>query len=129
MTTEELSAAVIKVLSMIKKLRRAGRCQTNTKYVELYRYSMDESVRKSVFEKLGAEHLTHPGFKKFIHDAKKNLQGYFDNINSNKDTYWEKIEYLPATSTIKITGKPGNRSRVPMLNQKIRRYHFVTIAA
>jgi hypothetical protein len=76
------------------------------KYIDA---SMDEPVKKSIFEKLGAEHLTDEGFINYINDTKKNLKGYFDRINSNKDTYWEKIEYNPETSTIKITGRPADR--------------------
>ena len=75
--------------------------------------SMDESIKKKIFEKLGAEHLTNAGFKNFINDTKKNLKGYFDRINSNKDTYWEKIEYNPEASTIKITGRPVDRCACP----------------
>ena len=71
--------------------------------------SMDESVKKSIFERLGAEHLTHPDFINWINENKKDLKGYFDRVNSNKDTYWEKIEYNPDDSTIKITGKPADR--------------------
>ena len=76
------------------------------KYIDT---SMDEPVKKNIFEKLGAEHLTDTGFINYINETKKNLKGYFDRINSNKDTYWEKIEYNPETSTIKITGKPVDR--------------------
>jgi hypothetical protein len=75
--------------------------------------SMDESVKKKIFERLGAEHLTGKGFKNFINETKKNLQGYFDRINSNKDTYWEKIECDRETSTIKITGRPVDRCACP----------------
>ena len=113
-TTEKLSAAVMSDPLDDKKTPLvpvdARQIQNVLSYIDS---SMDESVKKSVFEKLGAEHLTHPGFKKFIHDTKTNLQGYFDNINYKKDTYWEKIEYLPATSTIKITGKPVDRCACP----------------
>ena len=71
--------------------------------------SMDESVKKSIFERLGAEHLTHPDFINYINETKKNLRAYFDRVNSNKDTYWEKIEYNLDDSTIKITGKLADR--------------------
>ena len=71
--------------------------------------SMDELDVKNIFERLGAEHLTHPGFVNFINETKKNIKGYFDKINSKGDTYWEKIEYNSETSTIKITGKPADR--------------------
>ena len=71
--------------------------------------SMDESSVKNIFERLGTEHLTHPGFVNFINETKKNIKGYFDKINSKGDTYWEKIEYNPDESTIKITGKPADR--------------------
>lgn len=75
--------------------------------------SMDESVKKSIFERLGEEHLTHPGFINWINENKKNIKGYFDHINSNKDTYWEKIEYNPDESSIKIIGKPVDRCACP----------------
>ena len=75
--------------------------------------SMDEPVKKSIFERLGTEHLTHPGFVNWINENKHNIKGYFDRINSNSDTYWEKIEYDPDASTIKITGKPVDRCACP----------------
>ena len=75
--------------------------------------SMDEQVKKSIFEKLGAEHFADEGFKNWINNKKKDLKEYFDNINSNKDTYWEKIEYDPEASAIKITGKPVDRCACP----------------
>jgi hypothetical protein len=84
--------------------------QNTLSYIES---SMDESVTKSIFERLGAEHLTDTGFANWINENKKNIKGYFDHINSNKDTYWEKIEYDPETSTIKITGKPVDRCACP----------------
>ena len=71
--------------------------------------SMDGSAVKDIFERLGAEHLTHPEFVKWINENKKNIKGYFNKINSNSDTYWEKIEYNSETSTIKITGKQADR--------------------
>jgi hypothetical protein len=71
--------------------------------------SMDESVKKCIFERLGAEHITNKDFKNWILENRKDLQGFFDRINSNNDTYWEKIEYDPEASTIKITGKPVDR--------------------
>jgi hypothetical protein len=75
--------------------------------------SMDEPVKKSIFEKLGAEHLSDEGFINWINNNKKNLKGFFDRINSNKDTYWEKIEYDPELSAIKIIGKPVDRCACP----------------
>ena len=84
--------------------------QNTLSYIES---SMDESVAKSIFERLGAEHLTNPGFANWINENKKNIKGYFDHINANKDTYWEKIEYDPETSAIKITGKPVDRCACP----------------
>ena len=71
--------------------------------------SMDESSVKNIFERLGTEHLTHPGFVNFINETKKNIKGYFDKINSKSDTYWEKIEYNPDEATIKIIGKTADR--------------------
>ena len=71
--------------------------------------SIDEPARTTIFERLGAEHLTHPQFAGFINESKKNIKGYFDYINSGQDTYWEKIEYNSDSSTIKITGKPVDK--------------------
>jgi hypothetical protein len=114
MTTEKLSAAVMSSPLDGKKTPLvpvdARQIQNVLSYVDS---SMDESVKKSIFEKLGAEHLTDKGFQNWINDTKKNLQGYFDKINSQKDTYWEKIEYYPETSSIKITGKPVDRCACP----------------
>ena len=75
--------------------------------------SMDESAVKNIFERLGAEHLTHPGFVNWINENKKNIKGYFDKINSKSDTYWEKIEYNPDEATIKITGKLADKCACP----------------
>ena len=71
--------------------------------------TMDETVKKNIFERLGYEHTTDPGFINWINGYKKDLKIFFDRINSAKDTYWEKIEYDPETSAIKITGKPVDR--------------------
>ena len=67
--------------------------------------NMDESVKKAIFDKLGYEHITHTDFKNWIISQRDDLKEYFGRINSNKDTYWEKIEYVPESSAIKITGK------------------------
>jgi hypothetical protein len=110
LTNDKLLASVIQTSQSDKKTPLVPVDVRQIKNVLCYiDSSMDESVKKSVFEKLGAEHLTHEGFINFINNTKNNLKGYFDGINSNKDTYWEKIEYDPETSTIKITGKPVDR--------------------
>lgn len=75
--------------------------------------SMDESVKKQVFGRLGFEHLTHPQFVQMINETKKDIKGYFDRINSGKDTYWEKIEYIASLSCIRITGKKATRCACP----------------
>jgi hypothetical protein len=75
--------------------------------------TMDESVKKNIFARLGYEHTTDKGLINWINGYKNNLKSYFDRINSNKDTYWEKIEYNPDTSTIKITGKVVDRCACP----------------
>jgi hypothetical protein len=75
--------------------------------------TMDESIKKNIFEQLGYEHTTNDGFKNWINGYKSNLKGFFDKVNSNNDTYWEKIEYNPETSEIKITGKPVDRCACP----------------
>jgi hypothetical protein len=75
--------------------------------------SVSEPTKTAIFERLGYEHLTHPEFRSFINRSKSNLKGYFDRINSKKDTYWEKIAFDPETSTIKIVGRPVDRCACP----------------
>lgn len=67
---------------------------------------IDDPAKTSIFERLGAEHLTDPMFAGSINQMKENIKGYFDYVNSGQDKYWEKIEYNSESSTIKITGKP-----------------------
>jgi hypothetical protein len=67
--------------------------------------SMDKSTRKKVFEKLGYEHTTKESFKNWINGYKNNIKDFFDMVNSDKDTYWESIEYDHEKSAIKITGR------------------------
>jgi hypothetical protein len=71
--------------------------------------SMDESVKERVFGRLGYEHTTKDGFKNWIAKNKSDVKTFFDMINSNKDNYWEKIEYNPETSAIKITGRIADK--------------------
>lgn len=71
--------------------------------------SIDDPAKKNIFERLGAEHCTEPQFSGFINEAKNNIKGYFDFINSGKDTYWENIKYDSGSSTITITGKPVDK--------------------
>lgn len=77
--------------------------------------SMDESSKKNIFEKLGHEHTTKDSFIKWINGYKSNLKSFFDYINnhSNPNSDWEKIEYDPDLSIIKITGKPADRCACP----------------
>jgi hypothetical protein len=75
--------------------------------------SMDESIKERVFGKLGYEHTTSESFKKWINGYKSDVKSFFNMVNSNKDTYWEKIEYNPETSAIKVTGKPADRCACP----------------
>jgi hypothetical protein len=71
--------------------------------------SMNKSIRKKVFEKLGYEHSTKESFKKWINGYKNNLKDFFDMVNSDKDTYWESIEYDPEKSEIRIVGRPVDK--------------------
>ena len=67
--------------------------------------SMNESAKKKIFERLGFEHTTSEKYINWINGYKKDLRSFFDLVNSNKDTYWEKIEYDPDLSAIKVTGR------------------------
>jgi hypothetical protein len=84
----------------------ARQVQNVLNYIDL---SMDESIKERVFERLGYEHTTKDSFKNWISKYKSDVKSFFDMVNSNKDTYWEKIEYNPETSAIKITGRLADR--------------------
>lgn len=71
--------------------------------------TMDESVKQRTFERLGYEHTTDPKFAGRIAAASKDLKGFFNRVNSQNDTYWEKIEYLRAPPGIRVTGKVVTR--------------------
>lgn len=111
-TDKKLSAAVIQNADKKTPLVpiEIKQIQNVLSYIDS---SMDESVKKNIFEKLGAEHIADDGFKNWINNNKKKLKGFFDRINANKDTYWEKIEYDPEASSIKIIGKPVDRCACP----------------
>lgn len=79
--------------------------------------TMDESIKKSIFERLGYEHTTETGFINWINGYKNDLKSFFDRVNSNKDTYWEKLEYDPELSTIKVTGKIVDKCACPFAQQ------------
>ena len=84
----------------------AEQIQKVLQYVES---SMDPSVKDSIFERLGHEHTTKESFKKWISAYKSDINSFFIMVNSNKDTYWEKMEYDKDKSAIVITGKPVDR--------------------
>jgi len=77
--------------------------------------SMDESIKKNIFERIGYEHTTEDSFINWINGTKNNVKDLFDYINSqtDKNSHWEKIEYDPVLSTLKITGKPADRCACP----------------
>ena len=75
--------------------------------------SMSENVKKDIFERLGYEHTTDPGFINWIDGYKKNLKSFFDRVNSGEDRYWESMEYDPEKSAVKIVGKPVDKCACP----------------
>jgi hypothetical protein len=75
--------------------------------------SMDESVKKQIFERLGLEHTTSDKYLSYLNNYKKDIKSFFDMVNTNKDTYWEKIEYNPDLSAIKITGRLVDKCACP----------------
>lgn len=79
--------------------------------------TMDEATKKRIFERLGYEHTTATDFTNWINGYKKDLKSFFDHVNNNKDTYWEKLEYDPESSTIKVTGKLVDRCACPFAQQ------------
>jgi hypothetical protein len=79
-------------------------------YVET---TMEEPVKKNIFERLGYEHTTDTGFKNWINGYKNNLKSFFEMVNSNKDTYWEKMEYDPEKPSITIIGKVVDKCACP----------------
>ena len=50
-----------------------------------------------------------PKFADWITKSSKDLKGFFSRVNSQRDTYWEKIEYLRVPSSIRVTGKVVTR--------------------
>ena len=88
----------------------ARQVQNVLSYVEA---SMDEPVKRLVFERLGYEHTTSEGFKNYINGYKNNVKSFFDKVNSNNDTYWEKMEYHEEKPAITIIGKPVDRCACP----------------
>jgi len=80
----------------------AGQIQRLLRFVDSLQ---DEAVKKLIFERLGLEHTTNDKYLVYLNNYKKNLKGYFDMVNSNQATYWEKLEYDPETSIITVTGR------------------------
>jgi hypothetical protein len=110
LASDKLSAAVVKGIADEKKTPlvpvNARQIQNVLGFVDS---SVDEPTKKSIFEKLGTGHLKSDNFKNFLEKSKKNLKAFFEDINSGKDTYWEKIEYNYESSSLKITGKKVDR--------------------
>jgi hypothetical protein len=75
--------------------------------------SMDESVKKQIFERLGLEHTTKDRYINWINGYKKDIKSFFEMVNTNKDTYWEKLEYNPDLSAIKVTGRLVDKCACP----------------
>jgi hypothetical protein len=75
--------------------------------------SMDEAAKKQVFERLGYEHLTNEAYKNRIIGFRKDLKGFFNRVNTNQDTYWERLAYDPVSSEIKLTGKVVDKCACP----------------
>jgi len=75
--------------------------------------SMDESVKKQIFERLGLEHTTNDQYHSWLIKNKKDIKSYFDWVNTNHSTYWEKLEYDPDLSAIKVIGKIVDKCACP----------------
>lgn len=71
--------------------------------------ALDESAKQQTFERLGYEHTTDPKFAGWIATSSKDLKGFFDRVNSQQDTYWEKIECIRVPASIRVTGKVVTR--------------------
>jgi len=69
----------------------------------------DEQIKRGVFERLGYEHVTNKAYHDYLVGFRKDLKSYFDNVNTGKDRYWEKMEWDPARSEIRVTGKVVDR--------------------
>jgi hypothetical protein len=75
--------------------------------------SMEEPVKKEIFERLGLEHTTNDRYTGWINGYKKDVKSFFDMVNANKDTYWEKLEFNPDLSAIKVTGRVVDKCACP----------------
>jgi len=80
--------------------------QNVLKYVDSMK---DESVKAAVFERLGFEHVTSESYHAYLVGFRKDIKSYFDNVNTGKDKYWEKMEWDPEKSEIRVTGKVVDR--------------------
>ncbi len=69
----------------------------------------DEQAKKAVFERLGYEHITNKAYHDYLVGFRTDLKSYFDNVNTGKDKYWEKMEWDPEKSEIMVKGKVVDR--------------------
>jgi hypothetical protein len=75
--------------------------------------TMEESVKRRVFERLGLEHTTNPHFRDWILGYRNNIQSFFNMVNSNQDRYWERLEYDPENSAVRVIGRIVDRCACP----------------
>lgn len=75
--------------------------------------TVGEPAKRQLFERLGYEHVTDPGFREAMTRWRDDLQGYFDRINSGRDTYWERMEYIREPASVRVVGKPVTRCACP----------------
>ena len=73
------------------------------KFISYLDCEMDESVRQKIFCKLGYECFYCTNADNWIKNM--NLSSLIETINNGKSSRWEKIEYNPEQSVLKITGR------------------------
>jgi len=70
-------------------------------------------VKKQIFERLGLEHTTNDQYYSRLIKYKKDIKSYFDWVNGNQSIYWEKLEYDPDLSAIKVIGRIVDKCACP----------------
>jgi hypothetical protein len=69
--------------------------------------SQSETVKESIFSKLGHECFYARKLDTWIEPYRGNVQGFLDRVNiEHASKYWEKLEFTEDRKTLVLTGKP-----------------------
>jgi len=79
-----------------------------TQIIELFKFidsSINETDRKTIFNKLGVLCLYSRNYDKFLVGFKNNPDEYFNRVKRGESKYWDKLEYDKSKSVITLIGK------------------------